>query len=227
MATNPVSTNNMWPNYAKGNVSSKSGNGQELGKDQFLSILITQLRHQDPLQPMQDREFIAQMAQFTSLEQLMNINTQLTAMSQSLGAASSLIGKQISWMFKPEDGSESVMKSGIVDSIIVREGVHYAKVGDSEVSLDQIVKIENAVTENAPETLNTGPAVHDTNNSGPIDPDTMNPGPSVPDTSSSGPTDLEITNPDPSVPETGNPDPIAPETGDPGQGGEEPGGTGP
>lgn len=197
MATNPVSTKNMWPNYAKGNVSSKNGNGQELGKDQFLSILITQLRHQDPLQPMQDREFIAQMAQFTSLEQLMNINTQLTAMSQSLGAASSLIGKQISWMFKPEDGSESVMKSGIVDSIIVREGVHYAKVGDSEVSLDQIVKIENAVTENDPDALN------------------------------SGPTDPVTNNPDPSVPETGNPDPSVPEAGDPGQGGEEPGGTAP
>lgn len=195
MATNPVSTNNMWPNYAKGNVSSKSGNGQELGKDQFLSILITQLRHQDPLQPMQDREFIAQMAQFTSLEQLMNINTQLTAMSQSLGAASSLIGKQISWMFKPEDGSESVMKSGIVDSIMVREGVHYAKVGDSEVSLDQIVKIENALTENDPEASNPGP------------------------------TDPATNHPDPSVPETGNSDPSEPEAGDSGQGGEEPGGT--
>lgn len=195
MATNPVSTTNMWPNYAKGNVSSKSGNGQELGKDQFLSILITQLRHQDPLQPMQDREFIAQMAQFTSLEQLMNINTQLTAMSQSLGAASSLIGKQISWMVKPEDGSESAMKSGIVDSIIVREGVHYAKVGDSEVSLDQIVKIENAVTENDPEALNPGP------------------------------TEPATNNPDPSVPETSNPDPADTEAGDPGQGAEEPGGT--
>lgn len=197
MATNPVSTTNMWPNYAKGNVSNKNGNGQELGKDQFLSILITQLRHQDPLQPMQDREFIAQMAQFTSLEQLMNINTQLTAMSQSLGAASSLIGKQISWMVKPEDGSESVMKSGIVDSIIVREGIHYAKVGDSEVSLDQIVKIEHAVTENDPEALNPGP------------------------------TDPATNHPDPSVPETSNPGPANTEAGDPGQGAEEPEGTAP
>lgn len=173
MATDPVSTKNMWPNYAKGNVSSKNGNGQELGKDQFLSILITQLRHQDPLQPMQDREFIAQMAQFTSLEQLMNINTQLTAMSQSLGAASSLIGKQISWMFKPEDGSEStVMKSGIVDSIIVRDGIHYAKVGESEVSLDQILKIENAAAENNPEMPNPGPSEPETSNPDPADPET-------------------------------------------------------
>lgn len=197
MATNPVSTTNMWPNYAKGNVSNKNGNGQELGKDQFLSILITQLRHQDPLQPMQDREFIAQMAQFTSLEQLMNINTQLTAMSQSLGSASSLIGKQISWLLKPEDDSEAVMKSGIVDSIIVREGVHYAKVGDSEVSLDQIMKIENAVTEDDPEALN----------------------PSL--------TDPATNNPDPSVPETANPGPSDTEAGDFGQGVDEPEGTAP
>lgn len=160
MATNPVSTSNMWPNYSKGNVSNKGGNGQELGKDQFLSILITQLRHQDPLQPMQDREFIAQMAQFTSLEQLMNINTQLTAMSQSLGSASSLIGKEISWMEKsvntddltwtetPKDGTDShVMKTGIVESIIVRDGVHYAKVGSSEVLLSDIVRVENPAAE--------------------------------------------------------------------------------
>lgn len=160
MATNPVSTSNMWPNYSKGNVSNKGGKGQELGKDQFLSILITQLRHQDPLQPMQDREFIAQMAQFTSLEQLMNINTQLTAMSQSLGSASSLIGKEISWMEKsvntddltwtetPKDGTDSlVMKTGIVESIIVRDGVHYAKVGSSEVLLSDILRVENPAAE--------------------------------------------------------------------------------
>ncbi|MHA2854797.1 flagellar hook capping FlgD N-terminal domain-containing protein [Paenibacillus lautus] len=176
MATNPVSTNNMWPNYAKGNVSTKNGNGQELGKDQFLSILITQLRHQDPLQPMQDREFIAQMAQFTSLEQLMNINTQLTAMSQSLGAASSLIGKQISWMFKPEDGSDSVMKSGLVDSIIVREGVHYAKVSESEVSLDQIVKIENAMAENDPGATDPVPSEPEAGNPDPGEPEAGDPG---------------------------------------------------
>src|SRR5690625_5888226 len=44
----------------------------ELGKDEFLKILITQLQHQDPLNPMDDRDFISQMATFSSLEQMID-----------------------------------------------------------------------------------------------------------------------------------------------------------
>ncbi|NMO96161.1 flagellar hook capping FlgD N-terminal domain-containing protein [Paenibacillus lemnae] len=141
MASNYV-TNTAWPNYSPSNIKKAgSSDGQVLGKDQFLSILITQLRYQDPMQPMQDKEFIAQMAQFTSLEQLMNISTQLTEMRQSLGAASSLIGQKVSWIQSDSSGNSSV-KSGVVDSILIREGMHYARIGAAEVALDQIVQIE-------------------------------------------------------------------------------------
>lgn len=77
----------------------KSGKA-DLGKDAFLQLLVAQLKHQDPLNPMDDKEFVAQLAQFTSLEQLMGINTGVTAMNdsfkqQQMMNAVSFIGKDV------------------------------------------------------------------------------------------------------------------------------------
>jgi flagellar basal-body rod modification protein FlgD len=68
-----------------------------LDKNDFLKILITQLSHQDPTQPMQDKEFIAQMAQFSSLEQITNMSeglsrvANLLAKSQAVGLLGNLV----------------------------------------------------------------------------------------------------------------------------------------
>jgi len=70
---------------------------QHLGKDDFLKLLITQLSHQDPTAPMQDKEFIAQMAQFSSLEQMTSMAAdfaKLTAMFTG-SEASSALGKNV------------------------------------------------------------------------------------------------------------------------------------
>lgn len=79
----------------------KTGNSN-LGKDDFLKILITQLQNQDPTSPMDDKEFIAQMAQFSSLEQMSNIATgmnNLTAITQQsqLIQFNSFVGKTVTW----------------------------------------------------------------------------------------------------------------------------------
>lgn len=57
----------------------------QLGQDAFLNLLVTQLRHQDPLQPQADTEFIAQLAQFSSLEKLTQMTTTLDAIKTALG----------------------------------------------------------------------------------------------------------------------------------------------
>ena len=85
-------------------VNSKINQGrkpqQNLGKDDFLKLLITQLSYQDPTSPMQDKEFIAQMAQFSTLEQMTSMSAdfaKLTSMmtgaeaSQSLGKSVELV----------------------------------------------------------------------------------------------------------------------------------------
>jgi flagellar basal-body rod modification protein FlgD len=61
--------------------------GQDaLGRDAFLNLLVTQLQHQDPTQPMADGEFLAQLAQFSSLEQLQQMNQSLTQIASFYSA---------------------------------------------------------------------------------------------------------------------------------------------
>ena len=59
--------------YGYGTETERNVSGN-LGKEEFLKILITQLQHQDPLSPVEDREFIAQLAQFSALEQMQNMS---------------------------------------------------------------------------------------------------------------------------------------------------------
>lgn len=68
-----------------------------LGKDDFLKLLVTQLKYQDPSKPMEDKEFIAQMAQFTSLEQMTNMSNNFKDVSVSVNKnyALSLLGKHV------------------------------------------------------------------------------------------------------------------------------------
>ncbi|NLM96253.1 MAG: flagellar hook capping protein [Halanaerobiaceae bacterium] len=70
---------------------------EELGKDAFLQLLVTQLRYQDPLSPMDNGEFIAQMAQFSALEQMqnMNINMENFLRTETLSQGASLIGRTV------------------------------------------------------------------------------------------------------------------------------------
>ncbi|WP_088041221.1 flagellar hook assembly protein FlgD [Bacillus sp. EAC] len=99
--------------------STKDGNN--LGKDDFLKLLMAQMRNQDPLNPMQDKDYIAQLATFSSLEQMTNMNTSLNNflehMSTNLLQFSELIGKKVSYIVVSEDGKTTTVEEGTVKSV--------------------------------------------------------------------------------------------------------------
>jgi len=87
-------------------------NTGELGKDEFLNLLITQLQYQDPLNPVDDKEFISQMAQFSALEQMQNLNKSFSA-TKAFG----MIGKYITGTTSNGSDSGAGFVEGIVRSV--------------------------------------------------------------------------------------------------------------
>jgi len=109
----------------------------DLDKDDFLKILITQLQHQDPTNPMQDKEFIAQMAQFSSLEQMTNMASSFGKLSSVLNSseAQSLLGRNVEVL----DGERAIY--GKV-SQVVRGEFPLVMVNGSFYDLEQVSKVE-------------------------------------------------------------------------------------
>ena len=108
------------------------------GKDDFLQLLVTQLRHQDPLNPMQDRDFITQLAQFNALEEMQKLNAGFTSFqaSQDVQIAAGLLGKTVDYQ-----GSDGSTQTGQVSQVGWHTGVPKLTISDKEVDLSQIVSV--------------------------------------------------------------------------------------
>ena len=109
-----------------------------LDKDAFLRLLVEQLKNQDPTNPQDSSEFMAQMAQFSILEQLTNLNDGMDQLKQSqeMTKAAELLGRQVS--VQTEDG----IVSGLVEKVIIdEEGVKLFVDGNS-YSIDSVTAIE-------------------------------------------------------------------------------------
>jgi len=99
--------------------AAKSGANSAMGKDQFLKLFVAQLQHQDPMSPMQDADFMGQMAQFSTLEQISNLANS-DAMSNAIG----LIGRTVTYKDK-----EGVLQTGAVEKVTTVDGKPSLTVG--------------------------------------------------------------------------------------------------
>ncbi len=116
--------------------TAKSSN-DALGKDDFLKLLVTQLQYQDPLKPMENDAFIAQMAQFSSLEQMQNLNK-----SALMNQGTNMIGKLVHWK-DPKTGLE---QADVVGSVKTSDGKVLLTVGQLEttdIEVEKITEVEN------------------------------------------------------------------------------------
>ena len=87
--------------YNSSGSTTKTTGKSELDRDAFLMLLVTQFQYQDPLNPMEDKEFIAQLAQFSALEQSMQMNESITSLTEEVARQTSInitnyIGKEVS-----------------------------------------------------------------------------------------------------------------------------------
>ena len=123
------------------------GVSSDVATDQFLTLLVTQLQNQDPLDPVGQQEFISQLAEFSTLSGIEELNGGFESMLnrqsdlirlQELSVGSDLIGKTIAYY--PADGSRELQQA-TVERISVEQGRLTVDVGEQTVGLGQIMHV--------------------------------------------------------------------------------------
>lgn len=104
---------------ASGGATLQEAAGSNLGKDAFLKLLVGQLKNQNPLSPVADQEFMAQMTAFSTLEQVSNLAASSEALNQTVAANQSidLIGHEVTYL---DEEGESL--EGTVEHVVFKDG---------------------------------------------------------------------------------------------------------
>lgn len=143
----------------------------DLGKDAFLLLLVTQLQNQDPLEPQDNGEYVAQLAQFSALEQMTNVSKGIEDLgkvvnnidtSVLVGQLSSMIGKTIDWVETIDEAdaegnpiSHEEKMSGVVSGVTIVEGtpsIVVEKDGEKyQVDISKVAHVHETATEETPE----------------------------------------------------------------------------
>ncbi|MEZ6116649.1 MAG: flagellar hook capping FlgD N-terminal domain-containing protein [Pirellulaceae bacterium] len=108
-------------------------------RQDFMTLLVTQLKNQDPLEPVSQTEFLGQLAQFSTLESMegMNANFADFLKLQELSQGTNLIGRTIEFG-TTLDGNQS----GVVSAVHLNEGAVVAEVGDRLVPMNSIIRVQ-------------------------------------------------------------------------------------
>ncbi len=107
----------------------------EVGKDQFLQLLVTQMRNQNPLEPASDTEWISQLANFSSLEAMQNMSSTMTGTQ-----AMSMVGKYVDIVSKTDSG-KTASESGYVDFVNVKGDTVQVSVGGKLYDAADVVNV--------------------------------------------------------------------------------------
>ncbi|MCR4691100.1 MAG: flagellar hook capping protein [Lachnospiraceae bacterium] len=110
-------------------------NGSTMGKDDFLQLLVAQMKFQDPLEPTSNTEYVAQYAQFSEVEQMQNMSQNM-----DLSRASSLVGKTVE-ITKTSDSGQETTVMGKVDYVKYEAGKALLGIGDELYSLEDVTHV--------------------------------------------------------------------------------------
>lgn len=128
-------------NQALAKKTAENGASQELGTDTFLRLMLEQLQNQDPLNPMDNSQFLQQQAMFTQVESLQNIQKELSVSAQ-VSQACNLIGKNVIIE------ANNTYYSGVVDAVNFNESGASVIVGENEYPLSSVIQATMPETEN-------------------------------------------------------------------------------
>jgi flagellar basal-body rod modification protein FlgD len=137
MSVNPTTQSTGSP--STGQTTSVSNPNGVLGKDDFLKLLVAQMQNQDPMNPMDDNQTMSQMAQFSTVEGITNLNTAVDNQNFSAQVSQSveLLGKTVTWL--NADGSSG---SGVADKVTVSGNAIQIDVNGQNVSPGSIVSVQ-------------------------------------------------------------------------------------
>lgn len=126
------------PNANADGTAKVAGNSAMVSQDQFLQLLVTQLQNQDPNNPVDQTQMLAQLAQFSSLSEMQSLNQTMTTSAQfsQLSQSAGLIGKTVT------AGTSDSPVTGVVGSVSMQSGKAYLTIGKQSVDASTVTNIQ-------------------------------------------------------------------------------------